>query len=343
VFIWHFDATDAVKIEAIKYVKTYSIAIVTMIATWALIGALKGLQIVKILPAISGFTIFTNIILNFILVYGVKMGIAGSGLGTSITNIMGALILLYFFAKEVKKVKKVSYKPHIKSMLSMLKNGFPLSVRSVVFWVGLLVYAYAVSGLGTDYLAADQVLVVIYMFTWFMFDALSSSCQTLIGEAQGAGDKEKSLQIIKRVSRMIKILLIAGFVIMNFSSIILTPVIIPSTYIHSIVVLITVIASFTILPIYSRLSISEGILLGFNKNKFLLLTSILPTIIAIGLMLGLMNLHIKGMLGMILMTILYDVLFCGLRAIFAWVGIKKISRGLNSTDVIIGNKNNKIS
>jgi len=144
---------------------------------------------------ISGILInVTNIIFNYILIYGEfgiePMGLAGSGLGSTIAT---ALDALFYFVVSLHPAYKKKYSLYKKFnvdktiLKSIYKISLPVAFQSVFILLGFLSFV-AVSGLiGITEQAATQAIISILFMSFLPCYGFGIATQTLVGNNIGRG------------------------------------------------------------------------------------------------------------------------------------------------------------
>jgi Na+-driven multidrug efflux pump len=147
----------------------------------------------------------------------------------------------------------------------------------------------------------------------------------LVANANGAKDYKRLRTVIKRSNRAGKIFTIFAIIILAFLAIAITPLMTPDKTIYKYVVLMAII-EIIVMPIVSYVFIYDGTFMGLSKNTFLMFASAVPFIFAITLFILFDKLNIVGIVGLIIIYLIYDIVFIGGRAIFAYFGIKKFEQ-----------------
>jgi putative MATE family efflux protein len=182
-----FDASPAALGQAVTYLRISAVGIPAMLVSLAVTGVLRGLQDTKtpLVASVVGFS--ANIALNLLFVYGLHLGIAGSALGTVVSQCGMAAALVLVVTRRARYLG-ASLVPHPGRVLRAGLDGIPLLVRTLALRAVLLVTAWVAAGLGDVPLAAYQVAATIWTFLAFALDALAIAAQALTGQALGAGD-----------------------------------------------------------------------------------------------------------------------------------------------------------
>jgi len=182
-----FDASPAALAQAVTYLRVSALGIPAMLVALAVTGVLRGLQDTRtpMVASVVGFS--TNIALNLLFVYGLRLGIAGSALGTVLSQSGMAAALVLVVTRRARQLR-ASLHPHPGRVLRAALDGIPLLIRTLALRTVLLVTAWVAAGLGDVPLAAYQVAATIWTFLAFSLDALAIAAQALTGRALGAGD-----------------------------------------------------------------------------------------------------------------------------------------------------------
>ena len=165
--------------------------------------ALRTTENVRLPLIASGIAAVTNAILNYILIFGKlglpAMGVAGAGLATTISSLIGPVIML-----AVSLIKRnILYAPvgeylHMRGFFSVyFKKVFPVLCNEL-FWSLSIVGLNMVFGrMGEDNYAALTVYRTVENIVFVFFVGVCHSCNILVGMRIGA----KRIEEAKRLSR----------------------------------------------------------------------------------------------------------------------------------------------
>jgi len=138
-----------------------------------------------------------NAVLNVVLVYGVGMGIAGSGLGTAIAQVLMAVALTAVVVRGARSVG-AGLAPAAGGIWANARAGAPLFVRTLSLRLAILLTVWVATGLGAVALAGHQVVNAVWGLTAFALDALAIAAQALVGHALGASDVPLVRSLLRR-------------------------------------------------------------------------------------------------------------------------------------------------
>ena len=182
------DADGQVAEAATAYLRASAPGIPGMLVVYAATGTLRGLLDTRTPFVVATAGAVLNVAVNAVLLYGVGMGIAGSGLGTAAAQTVMALALAAPVLGAARR-DGVTWGPHRQGLTASLGTGTPLLVRTLCLRAAILATVWAATALGEVSLAAHQVVNALWTFAAFALDALAVAAQALIGTALGQAQR----------------------------------------------------------------------------------------------------------------------------------------------------------
>ena len=183
--------------HAVTYLRWSIPGLPGMLLVLAATGVLRGLLDTKTPLYVAAGGAVLNAILSVGLVYGAGMGIAGSGLGTSIAQLAMALVLGVVVVRGARRAG-ASLRPRSAGIWASALAGAPLLVRTLSLRLAILLTVFVATGLGAVTLAGHQVVNSMWGLTAFALDALAIAAQALIGHTLGAADIARTRAILRR-------------------------------------------------------------------------------------------------------------------------------------------------
>ena len=180
-------ADGAVARAAVAYLRASAPGLPGMLVVFAATGTLRGLLDTRTPFVVATAGAALNVGLNALLLYGVRMGIAGSGLGTALAQSAMAAALAAPVLRSARDAG-VGLAPSRTGLRASLGSGAPLLVRTVSLRAAILTTVWAATALGAVPLAAHQVVGSLWNFAAFALDALAVAAQALVGTALGQAD-----------------------------------------------------------------------------------------------------------------------------------------------------------
>jgi putative MATE family efflux protein len=309
-------ASEQVAPSAVAYLRWSLPGVPAMLVVLAATGVLRGLQDTRtpLVVAVSGAV--ANVVLNYVLVYPVGMGIAGSGLGTSLAQIGMAVALTRVVVRAARR-EGAPLRPDRPGIVAAARGGVPLVVRSVAMRAVLLVLAAAAAVQGDAQLAGHQVVFTIWIFTSFVLDALAIAGQALTGRFLGAGDVEGARSATRRMVQWglgfgavvgVLLLLSAPWVGRLFT---------PDAAVQAVIAAALVPAALT-QPISGYVFVLDGVLIGAGDGRYLGLASAITAAVFVPLAGLVLWVGPGGTAGLVWLWVAFTVGWMGARTATLW-------------------------
>ncbi|SEB50916.1 putative efflux protein, MATE family [Paramicrobacterium humi] len=197
ILIAPFGATASVSAQASTYLSISMAGIPAMLVVFAATGLLRGLQDTRtpLFVAVGGFA--ANIGLNYVFMYVLDFGIAGSALGTVVAQ--WAMVAVYV-AVVLRHARRTSatVRPTREGLRGSALSGGWLFVRTASLRAAMLLSIFVATSLGTSELAGFQIMMTLYSTAAFALDALAIAAQALIGKNLGASDVDAVRSVLAR-------------------------------------------------------------------------------------------------------------------------------------------------
>ncbi|MCK9191120.1 MAG: MATE family efflux transporter [Sphaerochaetaceae bacterium] len=149
---------------------------------------------------ISLISLSIDVIGNYLLIFGIgsfpELGIAGAAISTSVSRIVE--VLLYWIITTFRKdcPIKFSFKYSLNFNRAFIKRFFkialPVVFNDILWSVGMVCYKIAYSKIGTDALAAVQVIESINNLFFVSISGLGSAVAIIVGTKIGENKEEEA-------------------------------------------------------------------------------------------------------------------------------------------------------
>ncbi len=143
-----------------------------------------------------------NIVGNAIMIYGMKMGIAGAAIPTLISRIVAALIVIPLLCKQTYPVhlrKGMSFHFERHTVKKILHIGVPNGLENSMFQLGKILVLSLVATFGTTAIAANAVANTVAMFQILPGMAMGFAIITVVSQCVGAGDYKQAKYYTKKL------------------------------------------------------------------------------------------------------------------------------------------------
>jgi MATE family, multidrug efflux pump len=262
-----FDVSQEASGHAITYLRISMFGVPSMLMVLASTGVLRGLQDTRTPLLVAGAANVLNVILNFVLVYGVGLGIAGSALGTVLAQTAGAAAYLRVVSRGAR-ANGVSLGPDWQRVRHSFGASAPLVVRNLSLRAVFVIAIGIAARLGSAEVAAHQIAFAVWMMLAFALDAIAIAGQALVGRYLGAPDVAGARSATRR---MVELSIGVGCVLAAFLLVarsLIAPLFTPDEAVqHLLMGALLVVALMQ--PIGGWVFALDGVLLGAGDRRYI--------------------------------------------------------------------------
>ncbi|MBQ9141317.1 MAG: MATE family efflux transporter [Lachnospiraceae bacterium] len=198
-----------VEVAVMQNAKDYLVVTAFSIAPLALYnacaGMLRAMNDSKTTMWISILMNIINITGNAILIYGVGMGAAGAALSTTISRVVGAVIifcLMFRKDKAIHFVGQITWRFELQYIKKILYIGVPNSLENSMFQLGKILTISMVSSYGTYAIAANAVCNTLAAFNVLPGLAINNALLAVAAVCVGAGEFEQARYYTKKLMKI---------------------------------------------------------------------------------------------------------------------------------------------
>lgn len=215
LFLWIFrvpminflygSAEELVKSDAKLYIEftllTYPFIAVEQISN----GILRGTGDTKTPMTITMFMNVVNIVLGYILIYGLhvlsipSLGIMGAAVAIAIARTIGTIVIiivLFRGSRNIKISKIYPFKFDMKIQKDIFNIGIPAGMEQVIFQTGKLIVQVFIVTMGTASIAANAIGMSISQIINVPGNALCLAATTFVGQYVGKNDIKGAKSIL---------------------------------------------------------------------------------------------------------------------------------------------------
>jgi putative MATE family efflux protein len=188
-----FASDDTVAYYASRFIFYRFLGIPFFLISVSFRGFFFGISKTKIFMITGLLTNLLNIIFNYILVYGSfgfpRMGVAGSGLGSTLATVFDTsfyfiIILLPYYRKKFQNFK--FFRVDKKIIKGIYKISLPVSFQNIFILIGFLSFVSITGLIGTLQQAATQAIISTLFISFLPCFGFGIAVQTLVGNNLGA-------------------------------------------------------------------------------------------------------------------------------------------------------------
>ena len=144
-----------------------------------------------------------NVVGNAILVFGVKLGVAGVAIPTLVSRAVAAAAVTVLLSRPglALRLEKVSLRHDGRIFKHILRFGIPNGLESSMFQLGKILLLSTVSALGTASVAANAIGNTVCGFQIVPGSAMGLAMVTVVSRCVGAGSYEKARYYTKKLMK----------------------------------------------------------------------------------------------------------------------------------------------
>ena len=183
---------------AMQYLPIVCLSYLPLALTSALVGILKGVEVVRVTLYTTVLSLFANIGLNYVLIFGhlglPALGVKGAAIATVIARLLeAALVWLYFF--RVQRALPITPRHLLKSeswaWQDYARFGLPVGLTDAQWALVNLLKAVILGQMGKTMIDATSVTdMMMNLGTMFTFALAGGAC-VVVGKAVGEKDYKR--------------------------------------------------------------------------------------------------------------------------------------------------------
>ena len=131
----------------------------------------------------------TNIVLDLVLIAGLKMGVAGAAIATDLSQLVSCVLSLRFLMKtdDACHVKLSDIRLHRSMAGRIIRVGLPTGIQNMVISISNVLVQAGVNGYGAAAMAGFGAYMKIDGFNILPVTSISMAATTFVGQNYGAG------------------------------------------------------------------------------------------------------------------------------------------------------------
>lgn len=197
-----FGATGDVLEQSVAYLKVRILALPAMLVVMVGHGVYRGHQDTRTPLYVAIGMNLINLVVDPILIFGAGMGVVGAAWATVLAQMIAAAVfLVLMFGRDRARFGLGGGFSGIRGlgMGRLLRDGWPMMLRSVSLLLALTATTYAATQIGTIEVAAHQIALQTWLFMSFVLDSFAVAAMALIGADLGVGRRESARDLANRL------------------------------------------------------------------------------------------------------------------------------------------------
>ena len=203
-----FTKDPALIAEGCRYLRAASFSYVCLSFSQMFQAGFKSIERVKIVTITSTTSLFLNIGLNAVFIFGLfglpKMGIMGVGMATSIARFI-EMVICFIYADRQTDVKfsvACIFRKNKLLTRDFFRYSLPAVGNELVWGAAFAMYSVIMGHLGEDIVAANSVVNTVRQLGSVLCFGMAYGGAIVVGKYMGAGDMEVAERNASRLARI---------------------------------------------------------------------------------------------------------------------------------------------
>ena len=205
----HLVSSEAIYHASLSYVRWRLPGMIFAFCTAMYRAFYVGTTQTKTLTLNSVVMVLSNILFNWVLIFGhlgfPALGITGAAIGSSLAELVSLVFFALYTRISCDRKKYGLDKPagfdrsELKSMMPVCSWTMIQHIISISTWFIFFLY---IEHLGERSLAVSNIIRGVSGLLWMILAAFSSTCSTLVSNIIGAGREDKVMSLVKRIMKL---------------------------------------------------------------------------------------------------------------------------------------------
>ena len=202
-------SSDGIYDASLSYVRWRLPGMVFAFATTMFRAFYVGTTQTKTLTFNSVVMVLSNVIFNYILIFGKfgipALGITGAAIGSSLAELVSLIFFIVYTRTRCNREKYGLDKAaridiqELKGMMPVCSWTMIQHTVSITTWFIFFMY---IEHLGERALAISNITRSVSGLMWVVLSAFSATCSTLVSNIIGEGHQEKVMSLVKRILKL---------------------------------------------------------------------------------------------------------------------------------------------
>ena len=184
---------------AVTYLRVRALATPAILIVTTGHGAFRGYQDTRTPLRVAAGVNGLNLVLDPIFIFVLGWGLTGAAIATVIAQLVGGVWFLRLLHSRNMATRPSSLRSSLPTLIELGRNGALIVVRTGMLLAAFTVAASQATRIGTDEIAAHQVVMQVWLLAAMAADAFAIAGQAMVGEAVGSGDRTRIDRISVRL------------------------------------------------------------------------------------------------------------------------------------------------
>jgi len=163
------------------------------VALWAVLGFFNGISQPRVAVMTTGLVAIVNAALNWLFIFELDGGIAGSAWATNVSMVCGLGFALWVFLGRNLRTKyksHLTWRPDLDSLARQYRLGLPMGAMYAADLFGMALFQLMQVRLSAVDGAATQIIMMLTSMSYMPGIGIALAGTTLVGQSIGAGDRD---------------------------------------------------------------------------------------------------------------------------------------------------------
>jgi MATE family multidrug resistance protein len=168
------------------------------VALWAMTGFFNGISRPRVAVATTFIVAIVNAVLNWLFIFVLDGGIAGSAWATNVSMVCGLGFATWMFLRpQVRRQYRshLTWRPDVSSLVRQYRLGLPMGVMYAADLFGMALFQLMQVRLSAADGAATQIVMMLTSMSYMPGIGIALAGTTLVGQSIGAGDPDWARRI----------------------------------------------------------------------------------------------------------------------------------------------------
>ena len=175
--------------DAVTYIRIYFGGVLFSVVYNMIAGILNAAGNSRRSLVYLAYASLTNILLDLVLIVGLKMGVAGAAIATDISQLVSCLLSLRFLLRveDDYRVRLRDIRLHGRMALRIIRVGLPTGIQNMVISFSNVLVQASVNSYGAAAMAGFAAYMKVDGFNILPVSSISMAATTFVGQNYGAG------------------------------------------------------------------------------------------------------------------------------------------------------------
>ncbi|WP_455537754.1 MATE family efflux transporter [Terrisporobacter sp.] len=193
IFLRYMNTPDSILDIAVKYLRIYTLSIISVVIYNLLCGILRAIGDSKSPMIFQMFGGIVNVVADFIFIVILKKGVEGAAIATLLSQTLTAILTIICFYRRTED-PKLSFIFSIfdkKIFKRILIVGIPAGVQSIVITLSNIIIQSQINSFGVDAIAAFTAYFKVELILYLPIIVLGQALVSFVGQNYGANKYDR--------------------------------------------------------------------------------------------------------------------------------------------------------